>query len=351
MSRSITRRIAVAGVAAATAFSLAACASENSATSGSSSAAKSTGADAAKEAAFPRTIDGQDNNRAPVKVEIPAQPKRIVSGSVSLTGALLSLDAPVIASGGGNPKAPMFADDTGFARAWQDLAAQKNVKSIFTIGSQNAEAILAEQPDLVVMSNVGADNGNEFYEQIKGLVPVQVIDYSKQSWQETTREVAKSTGLEDKAEEVIADYEKAAKETKDKIEVDGPVNIVSLGREGAMNFFTKESAQGQVLSDLGIEIAVPDENLHVQNQQGANRGDIKVVSAENIPLALTAPNVLVMDIDPGKPASEQVRENPALAQAPAIVGNKLKAMDAKFFRIDAIAARALVDYVAEHFKK
>ncbi|KQB83984.1 Fe2+-enterobactin ABC transporter substrate-binding protein [Corynebacterium lowii] len=344
MTFSLSRRVTATLATAAVALSLVACSNSDEESQDSSANASSS-----SDSSFPRTVDTQDKDKNATEITIEERPERIVSASVSLTGALLALDAPVVASGGGNPNAPMFADETGFGLAWDDLAKEKDVESIFTIGSVNAEAILAQDPDLVVMSNVGADTGAEIYDQLKDVVPVQVIDYSDQSWEETTREVAEAAGLEDKADEVIADYEDSVKEAKDKIKVDGPVNLIALSQEGAVNFFTEESAQGQIFKDLGIEIAVPGDDLVGDSAQGSSRGDVKAVSAENVPLALDGNSVFVLNIDPGTPADEQVRTNPQLAEVTAVAEDRVYGLDGEFFRIDAIAAQDLVKYLSENY--
>ncbi|XNM53477.1 hypothetical protein ACLK2I_03255 [Escherichia coli] len=48
---------------------------------------------------------------------LESQPKPIVSTSVTLTGSLLAIDAPVIASGATTPN-NRVADDQGFLRQW-----------------------------------------------------------------------------------------------------------------------------------------------------------------------------------------------------------------------------------------
>lgn len=346
MTFSVTRRVAAAAAALALSVSLVAC--SNSSEDSDNSAAKDTQS-SASDSSYPRTIETQDKDKHPTEITIEERPQRIVSASVSLTGALLAIDAPVVGSGGGNSKAPMFADETGFGLSWDKLAQEKNVESLFTIGSANAEAILAQNPDLVVMSNVGADTGAEIYDQLKDVVPVQVIDYSGQSWEETTREVAKAAGLEEKAEEVISEYEDSVKKAKEKIKVEGPVNVIALAPEGAVNFFTEESAQGRIFTDLGIELAVPGDDLVGDSAQGSARSDVKAVSAENVPLALDGKSVFVLNIDPGTPADEQVRTNEQLAEAPAVAEDRVFGLDGEFFRIDAIAAQDLVEYLQENF--
>ena len=52
---------------------------------------------------------------------LESQPQRIVSTSVTLTGSLLAIDAPVVASGATTPN-NRVADAQGFLRQWGDVA-------------------------------------------------------------------------------------------------------------------------------------------------------------------------------------------------------------------------------------
>lgn len=116
MAHTYTSRILAGTVAAALALSMAACSSSDEATSESAamSSAQESKASASPEAAFPRTIETLDGQGNPTEITVEKQPERIVSVSVTLTGALVALDAPVVGSGGGNPKDPMFDSETGF---------------------------------------------------------------------------------------------------------------------------------------------------------------------------------------------------------------------------------------------
>lgn len=201
----------------------------------------------------------------------------------------------------------------------------------------------------MIMSNVGQDKGSDIYDQLAALVPVQVVDYSDQSWEETTKEVAQAVGLEDKADEIIANYEKSVAAAKGTLGIEGPVNIVSLSKDTGMNFFTEESAQGRIFTDLGVELALPKEELVGKTAQGTDRGDIKGVNPENIPLALEGQSVFVLNLGGKEPADQQVRSNPSVAQAPAVVNDRVYGLDGEFFRIDAISAQALVDHLVETF--
>jgi iron complex transport system substrate-binding protein len=82
------------------------------------------GISSALAADWPRQIT---DSRGPHTLE--SQPLRIVSTSVTLTGSLLAIDAPVVASGATTPN--RVADGQGFLRQWSDVAkARKLSRSI-----------------------------------------------------------------------------------------------------------------------------------------------------------------------------------------------------------------------------
>ncbi len=106
---------------------------------------------AASPAAWPRTID---TPRGPLTLTQP--PTRIVSTSVTLTGTLLTIEAPVIGSGATSANSAV-ADGQGFFRQWSEVARTRGVQSLYQ-GEADAEAIAAADPDLVVVAGTGGDS-------------------------------------------------------------------------------------------------------------------------------------------------------------------------------------------------
>lgn len=84
---------------------------------------------------------------------LESQPQRIVSTSVTLTGSLLAIDAPVVASGATTPN-NRVADAQGFLRQWGDVAKKRNLARLY-IGEPSAEAVAAQMPDLILISATG----------------------------------------------------------------------------------------------------------------------------------------------------------------------------------------------------
>lgn len=341
------RALAATAAALVAVAGLSACSNseEPAASSESTTAAAST--EAADEAAFPRTIETVDGTGAETEVTIEAEPENIVSASVSLTGSLLALEAPVVGTGSGTAGAPMYPGEEGFGAQWEDAAVEQGVESLYEL-EPNAEAILAQEPDLVVMSNVGQDNATAVYDQLSAVVPVVVIDYSDQSWQDVTTYLGEVTGREDKAEELIADYETKVAEAAEQITLpEQPVNIVTVAAEGAMNFFTEESAQGQLFTDLGFEIGEVSEDLVGETAQGGNRGDITGINAENVPVALNGASVFVLNTKPDQ--DQVVRDTASLAENTAVAEDRVYGLPAWAFRLDYFSATDLVDYLTEQF--
>ncbi|WP_226437995.1 MULTISPECIES: hypothetical protein [Rhodococcus] len=87
------------------------------------SAADSTASSAAAETTgqWPRTIE---TAQGPVTIE--SQPQRIVSTSVTLTGSLLALDAPV--HGTGAQPASTVTTESGLFTQWADVAEERGVE-------------------------------------------------------------------------------------------------------------------------------------------------------------------------------------------------------------------------------
>ena len=112
---------------------------------------------------------------------LESQPQRIVSTSVTLTGSLLAIDAPVIASGATTPN-NRVADDQGFLRQWSKVAKERKLQRLY-IGEPSAEAVAAQMPDLILISATGGDSALALYDQLSTIAPTLIINYDDKSWQ------------------------------------------------------------------------------------------------------------------------------------------------------------------------
>src|SRR5690606_7068979 len=101
---------------------------------------------AAQAQGWPRTFINADGS----STTLNAPAKRILSTSVSITGTLLAVDAPVIAS------ATTTSGD--YFAQWRSVAEQRGVERLWPAGSVDLEMAYAFEPDLIIVSLGGADS-------------------------------------------------------------------------------------------------------------------------------------------------------------------------------------------------
>ncbi|PRQ11227.1 Fe2+-enterobactin ABC transporter substrate-binding protein [Corynebacterium sp. 13CS0277] len=336
-----------AAILGASALALTGCSNSETDSTGAATSTAATSAAAATQAAeasWPRTISTPKGD-----VEIKEQPKRIVSTAVTLTGSLLTIDAPVIATGGAKADTPL-ADSDGFFKQWAEVAHERDVKPLYQL-TPNAEAILAEQPDLVIMAASGQDSAVDLYDQISAVVPTIVIDYSDKDWQEIATELGEATGLEANAEQAIADYNKEIDAIKADIALpEQPTSALVYNlKKAEYNIFTKDSAQGRLLTSLGFTVAEPDASLGNNAKEGKKRSDIVTVSGENLSQALNGESVVIIAGDEKNVTA--LKENPTLAEAPYVTGDRVYDAGLDSFRLDSYSSIDMARRLQEQLAK
>lgn len=328
------RPLRILAVAAAVCLALlAGCADQQeTATGGDGEAPTATG--------WPRTIIHEKG-----ETEIPAAPERIVSTSLSLTGTLLAIDAPVIGSGATGPNTPV-TDENGFFTQWADVAVERGVKAIYQNSEPSVEAVLAEDPDLIIVSATGGDSAVDLYDQLAQIAPTVVIDYSDKSWEELAPVLGEATGHEVQAEEALVRYEATVAETKAKITLPPqPTSaFVFYGDENAANLWTPESAQGKLLASVGFEIAELPDDL-VGDKSMGERGDIIELSGESLEPGLNG-NTYIL-ITPSPDTKGLVLGHTLLQNNPAVTEGHVYAMDPDSFRLDYFSATNMLAALAD----
>lgn len=156
---------------------------------------------------------------------LESQPQRIVSTSVTLTGSLLAIDAPVIASGATTPN-NRVADDQGFLRQWSKVAKERKLQRLY-IGEPSAEAVAAQMPDLILISATGGDSALALYDQLSTIAPTLIINYDDKSWQSLLTQLGEITGHEKQAAERIAQFDKQLAAAKEQIKLP-PLHTVPI---------------------------------------------------------------------------------------------------------------------------
>lgn len=278
---------------------------------------------------------------------LESKPTRIVSTSVTLTGSLLAIDAPVVASGATTPN-NRVADGQGFLRQWGDMAKQRKVARLY-IGEPSAEAVAAQMPDLILISATGGDSALALYDQLSAIAPTLIINYDDKSWQALLTQLGAITGHEKQAAERIAAFDKQLAQVKQQMTLPPqPVNaIVYTAAAHSANLWTAESAQGKLLHQLGFMLADLPAGLQTSTSQG-KRHDIIQLGGENLATGLNGEGLFVFAGDEKDVAA--IYANPLLAHLPSVKNKRVWALGTETFRLDYYSAMLVLQRLNAMFK-
>ena len=278
---------------------------------------------------------------------LESKPTRIVSTSVTLTGSLLAIDAPVVASGATTPN-NRVADGQGFLRQWGDMAKQRKVARLY-IGEPSAEAVAAQMPDLILISATGGDSALALYDQLSAIAPTLIINYDDKSWQALLTQLGAITGHEKQAAERIAAFDKQLAQVKQQMTLPPqPVNaIVYTAAAHSANLWTAESAQGKLLHQLGFTLADLPAGLQTSTSQG-KRHDIIQLGGENLATGLNGEGLFVFAGDEKDVAA--IYANPLLAHLPSVKNKRVWALGTETFRLEYYSAMLVLQRLNAMFK-
>lgn len=295
------------------------------------------------EQGWPRTLQGANGS-----LTLNKAPQRIVSTSVTLTGSLLAIDAPVIASGATAPNSRL-ADDQGFFRQWSEVAKQHQLKRLY-IGEPSAEAVAAEAPDLIIVSATGNDSAIKLVDQFSAIAPTLVVNYDDKSWQDVVTLLGQATGHEAQAAQRVNAFNDREAALKKAITLPPqPVSaMVWNGGGRAVNLWTAASAQGKLLEQLGFTLAVPPASVEQSHSMG-QRKDIIQLSGENLASGLTGKTFLLFAAD--DKTTQSVLSNPFLAQNAAVQNKQVYELGIDSFRLDYYSASNLLARLEKLFVK
>ncbi|BAU97199.1 iron-enterobactin transporter periplasmic binding protein [Corynebacterium suranareeae] len=336
--RTLTKKFLAAITAGSLALTAAACSNDDSATSESSPAASSTdSASSENSGEWPRTITHELGETV-----IEAKPERIANTALSVTGTLLAIDAPVIASAATTPSD--VTDDQGFFSQWSDEAEEAGVEVLYPGLQFDMESLIAQDPDLVIVSISGADSVADEYEQISAQFPTIAVDYSKQSWQDLATELGEALGLEEEAEAAVDEFNSYVADAATKITApEGGVSIISYNGPGESQGVAKKGgSHGEIFANLGIDVVEAPADLDTSAQA---RQDFAFVTYENLTQAATGDAIFILtgtDED-----AEALKADATLANLPAVQNDAVYGLGETSFRVDPYSGRLIVDTVVD----
>lgn len=153
---------------------------------------------AVSAAAYPRTITHLSG-----KTIVESKPHKIATPYISFVDYMAVLDTYPIAGQGIEI----------IERNFPSLSKRIAGKGIQDLGMEaNLEKLLAVQPDLII----AADDMKEQYERLSQIAPTVIFPQAGE-WRETLKQIAEVIGEEEKAEQVLAEFDRKSAEYKEKL--------------------------------------------------------------------------------------------------------------------------------------
>ncbi|MGY2127359.1 ABC transporter substrate-binding protein [Blastococcus sp. SYSU DS0617] len=227
MRRSV---LSATGLALAAALSLSGCGGDEEPDAGGGTAASA-------DEDFPRTVE-----HAMGSTEIPERPERVVVLDTGELDSVLSLGVTPVG-------AVTTAVSDGFLSYLAEDAA--DVEVVGTISEPNLEAIAAVEPDLILSNSVRHE---DLYDQLSQIAPTVFAADLGDTWKENFRLDAEALGLEDEAEELLAEYEQQAADLGEAIGDPAGTTVSPLRFVGGpIRAYQPQSFIGTVLADIGLD--------------------------------------------------------------------------------------------------
>ncbi|MGH3654094.1 Fe2+-enterobactin ABC transporter substrate-binding protein [Glutamicibacter sp.] len=326
-------RIAVVLCIGALAFSLGSCATAPA------EQARDTGTAAFEVGHWPRTFTDSMHNA----IRIPAKPERIVSTSVGLTGSLLALDAPVIASATA-PEGP-DADGDGFFKHWADVASDRKVEPLYEIGKFDLEEIKDQKPDLIVVAATGADSEVDSLGALRKIAPTIVVDYADKDWNELSKLLGEATGTEEKAQQNTAAVSERVSTIRSMLAIPSgtTASIISYAAHGISPIAKTTGPYAQLFRGLGFTVVSAPKKFDTSTQP---REDFSFVSYNDLPATLTADATFLLAA--GKKATTAFTSDESLAQLPSVQSGSVFPLTSPHL-LDYYAAQKILDYFEHDF--
>jgi len=169
---------------------------------------------------------------------VPASPKRVVVLDTDKIDTALTLGVT-----------PVGAARAGELNGWPTYFgadAAKSIKEVGTLQEPNLEAIAALRPDLILGSKFRQE---KFYDELAKIAPTVFTENVGKPWKENFLLDGQALGKRAKAAELLAAYEKRAKELR----VDRALKVsVVRFMPDHIRVYGPESFSGIVLRDAGV---------------------------------------------------------------------------------------------------
>jgi iron complex transport system substrate-binding protein len=228
----------------------------------------------------------------------------------------------------------------------------KGVEGLWNL-APDLEKIVNADPDLILVAANGQDSAVPGVQKIRDIgVPVIVVDYVAMDWKELTTLMGRISGHEADAQARIDEYDDHVARVKEAItRPEQPVNLMlpSADMSGNANYWTEESPQGRVATDLGWTLSVPGKGVARDDGPFADRPDVRQVTAENQDRAMVGHTVLAANAGNDDDPADFLKGLPTLQGAYAVQKDRIFSLPAEVFRLDFYSANMMLDRIQELF--
>lgn len=281
---------------------------------------------------WPRTFVNADGSTT----IIPKKPLKVLSTSVTVTGTLIAIDAPVVASS--------TAGDGKFFSQWESVAKQRKITELWPVGGVDIEMAYAVMPDLIVVAKMGGDSVLDLVPELKLLAPVIVVDYGSQTWQELAIKLGYATGREDFVKQKIAEFDQYVEATKLNLPAK-QANIIRYNGPGMANAIAKVTGpHSELIHALGFEIEGAKDEWETFSDK---RNDFARVHYETL-TQLKAPVSFVIVADESN--IQTVLKDPVLVNLPSVTQKQVYELGLNSFRIDYYSSLEIIELMKKHFE-
>nr|BFF02932.1 amonabactin ABC transporter substrate-binding protein [Streptoalloteichus tenebrarius] len=270
------------------------------------------------------------------QMEVPANPQRVLALSEQDLDAVLALDMRPVGTvnGRGQKTPPRYLGDR-----------VKDVKVVGDITTPSMDKVVEANPDVILAGGLTDEN---LLNQLRQVAPTVVTYKPETDWKTAFRTEADVLNKTEKAEAVLADYDRRVQEVKGKLgpNANAEVSIVRWNPKGPGVMQTQQFAS-LVVADLGLRRPAAQQEPGFSHGAPLSLEALAKMDGDWLFLGTLTPDGEAVQ------AMEQARNTPAFQQLKAVRDNHLVPVDGSLWtsRGGPLGARAVLDDVQKAMAK
>ncbi|EJP6472603.1 ferrichrome ABC transporter substrate-binding protein [Clostridium sporogenes] len=257
------------------------------------------------------------------KVEVPANPKRIVINYFQ--GDLLALGVKPLA----------------MSRMEGDIALKNELKGVKIVEKWEPEEIMALKPDLIIVIS------EEEYKKYNKIAPTIFVPFTKLSSEERLTLIAEAVGKQEEAKKVINNFKNKVETSKKKLETAGVMDksftLLEQDKKEIMVLGNKWGRGGEIVYDyLGLKAP------NVVKKEIINGDQYKNVSLEAFPEY--SGDYIIQSV--WNYGGDNLKDNNVWVNLPAVKENRVIKTDGNlFYYMDLYSMDKQLDYIVNAILK